>query len=60
MDRLHRAYRRAESQLISVLESRKGEVKVMIKFKHCIGLHSGVRILTKKVLSFSYTHNCKK
>jgi hypothetical protein len=28
MDRLHRAYRRAESQLISTLESRKGEVKV--------------------------------
>ncbi|VDI72896.1 Hypothetical predicted protein [Mytilus galloprovincialis] len=27
MDRLHRAYRRAESQLISTLESRKGEVK---------------------------------
>ena len=28
MDKLHRAYRRAESQLISTLESRKGEVKV--------------------------------
>lgn len=27
MDRLHRAYRRAESQLISVLERRKGEVQ---------------------------------
>lgn len=31
MDRLHRAYRRAESQLISVLENRKGEVKVSIQ-----------------------------
>ena len=27
MDRLHRAYRRAESQLISTLENLKGEVK---------------------------------
>ncbi|OWF49741.1 uncharacterized protein LOC110451314 [Mizuhopecten yessoensis] len=27
MDRLHRAYRRAESQLVSVLERRKGEIK---------------------------------
>lgn len=28
MDRLHQAFRRSESQLISVLERRKGEVKV--------------------------------
>lgn len=29
MDRLHQSFRRAESQLVSVLERRKGEVKVV-------------------------------
>lgn len=28
MERLHRGFRKAESQLISVVEDRKGEVKV--------------------------------
>ena len=28
MDRLHKAFRRGENQLISVLERRKGEVEV--------------------------------
>ena len=30
MDRLHQSFRRAESQLISILEHRKGEVKVFV------------------------------
>ena len=28
MDRLHKSFRRSENQLISVLERRKGEIKV--------------------------------
>ena len=32
MDRLHQSFRRAESQLISILENRKGEVKVQYSF----------------------------
>lgn len=45
MDRLHQAFRRSESQLISVLERRKGEVKVCdisVSFFFCLPLSCGV------------------
>ena len=36
MERLHQSFRRAESQLVSVLERRKGEVKVI--YIHIVSL----------------------
>ena len=39
MDRLHKAFRRGENQLISVLERRKGEVEVNREIHFVIQFH---------------------